>query len=335
MADARSIVQSLKAKATEISTNQEFNSNIGNLINGGHMAMSPSNMLYYANPTDGSEWDTKSLVFCSSDGSGKSTFYKGPNDTVNLYHINAVGNDVVFNQITSSGGSVIVASPLSSSSIQIDTCDSWSLCQVENNQIYYLKDGHVWRCNIDGSGKTSFARFGNDVLWRVWNDRIISFPEKGASAVYLSDLNGNNSKSVYSAKANRSIKNAFPVDSSRLLVWEKSASSEDERIVLVDTAKSTETELWADSGGIQRLCASENEVILTSRITDESYRIFSIKFNGSRGDLDFTVPRRGQVRYTSYLNGRIYFGLIDTSAGNQCSLHSVSMTGTDYRDIAD
>lgn len=307
---------------------------VGNLVNGGHMAVGEDGYVYYASPVDGTDWDTRSIVRCSPDGSGKTTVYAGPSSTRNLYHISVIGDRIVFNQVIEKGSTVVSVRTDGGDKITLDSCDDWSLCQVDDGWVYYLKSGRVCRCDLAGKVRETFASVGGNTLWRVAGKRLFTFTEKGAREVYVSDLNGSNRSVVFSSANGYEVKNAFPIDQDALLVWEAPSSGEGARLSRVDVASSNTKAFWTSGNKIERVCAYASGAIITKANSGGAYSLATIPYDTGGIDIDVVVSQGTQTRYTCCLGDRIYYGNVDESAGLKCSVWSIALSGYDARQIS-
>ncbi|MBP3883723.1 MAG: zinc ribbon domain-containing protein [Olsenella sp.] len=304
-------------------------STAGNLVNGGHMALGSDGTIYVGSPVDGTDWDTRSIVRCKPDGTGSSVVYKAPQSVKNVYHINVAGDLLVFNQVAEGNSSVMSVGTDGQGSRTLDKCDDWSLCQVEGSWVYYLKSGSVCRCDVTGGSRATYANVGSSTYWRVSGDKLITFADKGATSVRISALDGSNAKDAYRAPSGFSIRNAFPMDSTNMVVWEEGPSVS--RVKLVGMADGKEQTLWSGSDDIQRVSSYDGGIILTKRDASGTYGIEAYAVAGGDPVFSSVALSGDQVRYTSYLDGRVYYGLV--SGDLQCSVHSMSMAGDDDRTI--
>jgi len=287
-------------------------SNIGSLVNGGHMGCDEVGHLYFAVPEDGTYWKTRSIVRTDADGGGVVEVYSAPATTEVLYHITAVENRVVFNQVIE-GNSTVVSAQADGGGVQtLDSCDDWSLCQVDNGWVYYLKGGQLCRCDLDGNERGILMSMTDGMLWRIDGGRVYTFPENGARSITLTDLGGFRGDDVFTASPGRIIRNAYPVSEAKLLVLEVDESGEgDCQVYLVDVATNTIATIAYDID-ILRICNDDNGVYLTSKIGDGVYRIRSVGFDGRPRGLDTEINDDSEVRYTNAMQGldRLYYGVI-------------------------
>jgi hypothetical protein len=304
-------------------------STAGNLVNGGHMALGADGMLYVGSPVDGTDWDTRSIVRCKPDGTGSSVVYTAPASVKNVYHINVAGDLLVFNQVAEGASSVVAVGTDGRGSRTLDSCDDWSLCQVEGSWVYYLKSGSVCRCDVSGGSRATYANVGGSTYWRVSGEKLITFADKDATSVRISALDGSNAKDAYRAPGGFTIRNAFPLDSTSMVVWEQGSS--ESRVKLVGMADGRERTLWTGADDVQRVSAYDGGVILTKRGASAVYTIEARSAAGGESVFSSVAHPGEQVRYTSYLDGRVYFGLV--SGDLQCSVHSMSMSGDDDRTV--
>lgn len=282
---------------------------VGNLINGGHMASDSSENVYYANPIDGTDWDTNSLVRCNSKGEDRTTIYTAPSSTKNLYHINAVGDRLVFNQVIENNSTVECIGSDGSGHKTLASCDDWSLCQVDDGWVYYLKSGKLNRCDVDGGQSKTLANVGSKRLWRVCGKCLFTFDEEGASAIYKSNLDGTDRTKAYTSKSGYSVKNVIPLSADSLCVWEKGSSM---RIVLVDLTSGNSKTLYSGND-IERFCTYDDGIIVTTKEGD-GYHIYFVGYDG--GDPVNYNPGKNQVRYTCQVNQGICYGVSTDSMQN-------------------
>jgi hypothetical protein len=311
---------------------QSKSSVMGNLINGGHMAMGEDGYVYYANPVDGTDWDTRSIVRALPDGSGKTTVYTGPSSTKNLYHISVIGDRVVFNQVIENNSTVVTVRTDGGDKIVLDSCDDWSLCQVDDGWVYYLKSGRICRCDLLGRTRSTMASVGSNTHWRVAGVRLFTFSKNGAREIYCSDLNSSNRTTVYTAANGYEIRNAFPIDSSSLLVWEAPSSGEGTRLTKVDAAGSNPKAFWTSGETIERVCTYNQGVVIT-KVNSGAYSVATIAFDTGEIGIDEVVSRGTQTRYTCFLKDRIYYGNISDDDALECSVWSIALSGHDARQI--
>lgn len=289
-------------------------SNIGTLVNGGHMGCDEEGHVYFAVPEDGTYWKTHSIVRTNADGGGEVEVYSAPATTEVLYHITAVENRVVFNQVIEGNSAVVSAQADGSSAQTLDSCDDWSLCQVDNGWVYYLRGGMLRRCDLDGNERGDLVPVDAETLWRIDGERMYTFPENGARSILLTNLDGSQKKEVFAASSGRIIRNAYPVSGAKLLVLEVDESGEgDCQVFLVDVESGSITTI-ASGSDILRMCSDDSGVYLTSQIGDGVYRIRSVGFDGRPLGLDKEVDDGGEVRYVNVMAslGRLYYGVIQS-----------------------
>lgn len=298
---------------------------IGNLINGGHFASSDDGYLYYCAPVNGTDWDTRSIVRCNPDGSNKATVYSASESTKNLYHLNVVGDRLVFNQVIENSSAVISVHADGTGQTTLDSCDDWSLCQVDDGWVYYLKSGRICRCDVDGRYRSTLSSVGSNTYWRIAGDKLFTFSTKGAREIFSSELDGSKRGVAYSSPDGYEIKNSFPIDSDTLIVWETATSGKGTRVLRVGLSSSTKQTVWTSTETIERVCAYDSGIIITRVDSGGSYRIMSVVYDSGKVGMEATVTSGDQARYTSYVLNRVYYGVISSS--NACSIRSLAMTG--------
>lgn len=306
---------------------------VGNLINGGHVASGEDGMLYYASPVDGTDWDTRSIVRCSPDGTGKTTIYTAPNNVINVYHITVIQNNVVFSQVIENASTIMRVKTDGSGVTTLDSCDDWSLCEVYEGWVYYLKSGRIHRCDLDGGNRTALADMGNKINWRVWDDNMYSYAKDGAREVYVSSLDGSNRSALYSAPDGYEVRNMFPLDSNRLLVWLGRQSGGGTQLGIVDLGTKECHQFWTSSNDIERVCSYPDGAIVTQKEPTGTYTVSSIPYSTGSTDFKFTAASSGQARYTSYVLGSACYGVV--SDNGQCSVHAQPLGGGNNMLIAD
>lgn len=304
---------------------------VGNLVNGGHMAGGQSGDIFYADPEDGTDWDTKSIVWCAKNGSSKQILYEAPNTTINLYHLNPVDGYLVFNQIIDKQSTVVCVNTSTGKATTIDSCDDWSLCQVADGKVYYLKAGTIWEADLKGGNKHSITSVGDKTKWRIWNGALYTFDEKDASQIDVSSLNGSNRKTLYQETDGYTVTNAFPVtlpSGSDALVVLEGASGKDDFVQLVSDGK-VKT-LTSSSDSIERACAYDEGVVLTTKASNGKYYLSALSFTGGSTRSRTEVPYKGEVRYTCYASGLVVFGVVD---GKTCSVCTFDLKTGDFNTI--
>lgn len=182
---------------------------IGNLVNGGYVC-EDDDYVYYATPvTSASGWYTNGIVRASKTGSDRQTIYTNDSDDTVIYHLNVESGRLIFTEV--SGGSTTVRSVGTdgSDARTLALADDSSLLQVYKGRIYYLSGGTVKVMDPDGGNQEDVLSVGTR-LWRIANDKVVSFD---ASNVYIVDLDGSNSHTLISASqlgSQRDITNVIP-----------------------------------------------------------------------------------------------------------------------------
>lgn len=306
---------------------------IGNLINGGYMGMDDNGFLYFARPVEGTEWDTRSIVRCSEDGSGKKTIYSAPSSAKNLYHLNIIENKVVFNQVIEGSSSVMCVDSDGTNRAMLDSCDDWSLCQVDDGWVYYLKSGCVCRCDVDGQSRRTMCDVGKSVVWRIAGNSLFTYAKEGAREVYASQLDGTKRTTAYESVAGYEICGSFPLNEDTLLVWEKRSSGAGTKISAVDLKSQSAKEVWSSSSGIERFCSYPDGIIVTQKDSSGVYRIFTVELDSGLQGSSTEATSKGEARFTCFLGGRVYFGALEGSNKTSCSVRSMALSGGDVRII--
>ncbi|MDO4536605.1 MAG: DUF5050 domain-containing protein [Coriobacteriales bacterium] len=319
-----------KKAASELTTSKY---NVGNLVNGGHMGMDTDGHLYYAEPVDGTDWDTKSIARCESDGSNRSVIYRGAANSVNLYHINAAAGRLFFNEQTDSGSTVVSVKFDGGDVRTLDACDDWSLCQVDGGWVYYIKGGVLCRCDATGGKREELAQVGSEPSWRVAGNKLFTFVQDSGTDVYMSDISGASRKSVYAPSSGFTVRNSFPIGEDTLMVLEKD-SANNSHVVKVDLKTGVANSIHEETGewNVQRMCACDEGIVITSAGSGGAYSIDLIDAKGSTRTLFVSQNGEGEVRYTTALGSKAYFGLVN---GGQCSLNAVGVKGGTMQVIAD
>lgn len=298
---------------------------IANLINGGHMASDENGTLYFSKPENGTDWDTQSIVKVPISGGSQTMLYSAPKNTINLYHLNVIGDRIIFNQVIEKSSSIMSISINGGDAKPLSSCDDWSLCQVYDGWVYYRNNGNLYRCDVDGKNQTSLANVGTNSLWRVAGNSLYYFNSDGDSQICASSIDGKNNTVVYHAPNGYQIKNAYPIDDNRLMILEKTTSGKSFVVRLYTISTDTTTTVIHDTSNIERICSYPEGVIATQKTAEGKYRIFSASYTGESPNLDVSIDDGNAVRYTCFTNNYIFFGEISNSL--DCSIKGFAIEG--------
>lgn len=293
---------------------------VSNLVNGGHMCMGSDGYLYYASPDQGKDWETRAIVRCRPNGSEKQAIYQAPSSTSYLYHINAVGDRVVFNQVIPNSSSVVSIDVNGGDKRVIDACDDASLCQIDDGWVYYLRDGIIHRCDVYGRGRKQLARVGED-LWRV-NGGSLVICSKDSKTLRICKLDGSGSKEIYRVSDGYEIQRTYPTGAETVMILEQATSGTGYRVVRVDLTTGSSATGWQGSDDIERMCESSTGTILTRRNGENDYSI--LRLDGSGISTVADVKGRGSVRYTCCFGDTIFFATVTDNL--QCAVNGMSVT---------
>ena len=331
-----------------------FSSNLSSIVNGGYVCYGDANNIYYSLPTNASDWSTAEIVCADRAGNNIRDVYKGPGSTRTINHLSIVENYLVFSQVTISGSSVMAVRVDGSEVTELDTCDTYTLCQVDNGWVYYLKNGSLWRCDIKGDNKSELAYIGNANNWRVWGDKIYFYASDSAYLIYEADLYGDNQRVVYYPTDNHAIKNAYPVAEGRLVVFESDWSGSDGNVVYLNLNAEEpqdqsfeQTEDEGDGEGanvtqtgeevveevpkrmlvtgleVKRVCSDDAGIYYTVKGPDTTYRVGYVGYDGRAIGPEREIDDGGEVRYNCVLPevNTLYYGVVtDTLI---CTFHGM------------
>ena len=327
-------------------TNAGLHSNMSAIVNGGYVCYGDATHIYYSVPTNLSDWSTYQIVCADRVGNNIQDIYTGPHDTRTINHLCMLENYLVFSQVTTNGSSVMAVRVDGSEKIELDTCDTYTLCQVDNGWVYYLKNGSIWRCDIKGENKTELAYIGSANNWRVWGEKVYFYASDSAYLIYEADLDGDRQEVIYYPSDNHAIKNAYPVADRRLVVFETDWSGTDGNVVYVnldaeEPADESYSEGEEDENAseevvqevpkrtlvsgleIKRVCSDDEGIYYTVQGPGTTYRIGYVGFDGRAIGPEREIDNKGEVRYNCVLPevNTLYYGVVTDTL--ECTFHGM------------
>lgn len=316
------------AAAPDVPVDASASTPIGNLVNGGYVCEDDDNV-YYATPvTAGNGWYTNAIVRASKSGSDKQTIYTNDTDGTVIYHLNSESGRVIFTEVT--GGQTLVRSVGTDGSDPqtLATADDSSLVQVYQGRVYYLSGGTLKVMDPDGGNQADVMSVGSQ-LWRVANDRIVTFASGGATTVTVCGLDGSNQRTFTPGGASGdslSITNVIPAgDDAYDVLFGTPSEGGGYLLYSYDENGGNESLVGEanDGGHINRANPSSAGLILlydeTSAGPGEAAGApipadESIEVNGRK--LYGMADSSASLLYPSYVDGYVYFAFVSNGANH-------------------
>ena len=315
---------------------------VGNLTNGGYVC-EDDGWVYYATPKSAAGWSTNSIVRTSKSDSTRETVYSVSGSDSLLWHINPVGDYLVFQQsIANENPSVMrVRKDGSGDAVAIAICDDNTLCQVYKGLVYFERGGSIRSVKLDGTDEKAVASLGNDNRWRIHDDKIYTYSDKKGANLSTMPLSGG-SKSTLFGTANGTFGNVIPTDQGVFVLYDANSNDSNDTVYCLGTGAALllvydENSYEAMAPGIStpaitRMNADGDTVIIATKGKHSGRReLIRCTSSGSRPvQLKMTTNSSYEYLYLSFANSRVFAGVVGKEPGKS-KLISIGTDGSGER----